>query len=127
MPSPGPTIGSLLSPLISRYHHVYILVAAFLVLAIIGTVFAIGLWQSRIFSDVNDFVAGFCRFFYSSFLKPYSGDDSGGQQDALECFYRVQVRPQASPIPAETNIWLLIRLMSTMRRARGFFVAAKTC
>lgn len=118
---------SLFASLVSRSHHVYILVAALLVLAIIGTVVAAGLWQPQILRRVHGFVAGFCRFVYSNFLKPYSGDDSLGQQDALECFYKVQVRPWASSRPAEIDTLLLVRPMSTIQRARSFFVAAKTC
>lgn len=35
-------------------------------------------------------IHAYLRFFYSSFLKPHTGDDSGSQQDALESFYRAQ-------------------------------------
>lgn len=91
MSSPGLTIASFLAPVISISNHVYILVAGLLVLGAIGAVFAIAFWKFHVFKNVNDFVAGFGRFIYSNFLKPYSGDDSLGQQDALECFYKVQV------------------------------------
>lgn len=30
------------------------------------------------------------RFFYASFLKPHTGDGNGGQQGALESFYKAQ-------------------------------------
>ncbi len=42
-------------------------------------------------------VLNFCTFFYSSFLKPHSKDDSlVGQQGALESFYKVQVHDFSS-------------------------------
>ena len=47
--------------------------------------------QSKIRLSYNQ-VLNFCTFFYSSFLKPHSKDDSlVGQQGALESFYKVQV------------------------------------
>lgn len=47
--------------------------------------------QSKIRFSYNQ-VLSFCTFFYSSFLKPHSKDDSlVGQQGALESFYKVQV------------------------------------
>ncbi|KAJ9645243.1 hypothetical protein H2199_003249 [Coniosporium tulheliwenetii] len=35
-------------------------------------------------------IHAYLPFFYSCFLKPHTGDDSGSQQDALESFYRAQ-------------------------------------
>lgn len=83
---------SFLGTQVVGWHHVYILVAAVTVLSIICGVYIVAFWRPKMVDNVNEFVAAFCRFFYASFLKPHSGDDSTGQQAALESFYKAQVR-----------------------------------
>lgn len=71
--------------------HLSILLAAVLLIAFICTVFAAAIWRPKFIQNTVNTIAGVSRFFYSSFLKPLSGDESIGQQAALESFYRVQV------------------------------------
>lgn len=71
--------------------HLSILLAAVLLVAFICTIFAAAIWRPKFIQNTVNTVAGVSRFFYSSFLKPLSGDESIGQQAALESFYRVQV------------------------------------
>lgn len=70
--------------------HLSILLAVVLLIAFICTVFAAAMWRPKFKNTINT-VVGVSRFFYSSFLKPLSVDESIGQQAALESFYRVQV------------------------------------
>ena len=44
----------------------------------------------KLFSSAKEQSLGFVRFFYASFVKPHSGDKDGGQQGALESFYKAQ-------------------------------------
>lgn len=83
---------SLLGTRAVSWHHVYILFAAFAVLSTICAVFVIAFWKPKIFDNVNEFAVAFGRFFYANFLKPHTGDESTGQQAALESFYKAQVK-----------------------------------
>lgn len=83
---------SLLGTQVVGWHHAYIFFAAVAVLSTICGVFVVAFWKPKIVENVNEFAAAFCRFFYVSFLKPHSGDESTGQQAALEGFYKAQVR-----------------------------------
>lgn len=82
---------SLLGTRAVSWHHVYILLAAFAVLSTIAGVFVIAFWKPKIVENVNEFAVALGRFFYANFLKPHSGDESTGQQAALESFYKAQV------------------------------------
>ena len=83
---------SLLRIQVVTWHHVYILFAAVAVLSIICGVFVVAFWKPKFIENVNEFIAAFGRFFYANFLKPHTGDDSTGQQAALESFYKAQVK-----------------------------------
>lgn len=90
LPSTAPTFW--LGRQVIGWHHIYILCAAVTVLSIIGGVFLVAFWKPKTVDHVYESVAAFARFFYASFLKPHTGDGSGGQQAALENFYKAQVR-----------------------------------
>jgi betaine lipid synthase len=69
--------------------HVYIAGAAFLVFALVALVLLVSSQQLK--PDLNQGVFTYLKFIYASFIKPH---DKGaeGQQDALESFYKTQVR-----------------------------------
>lgn len=83
---------SLLGTQVVSWHHIYILFAAVAVLLTICGVFVIAFWKPKIVENVNEFAIAFARFLYANFLKPHTGDESTGQQAALESFYKAQVR-----------------------------------
>lgn len=83
---------SLLGTQIVGWHHVYIIFAAVTVLSAICGVFIVAFRKPKIFDTIRDFVAASGTFLYANFLKPHSGDESTGQQAALEGFYKAQVR-----------------------------------
>ena len=74
----------------SIYH-----LSLFLVLTTIVVILLRGLAQFRPSpgsSKASSAITNFLKFFYASFLKPHSIDDTnGGQQSALESFYKAQV------------------------------------
>jgi betaine lipid synthase len=60
-------------------------------LALVAFVFAFTLRSSKDGEETSNSFGAFLRFFYASFLKPHTGDNTGnGQQDALESFYKAQ-------------------------------------
>lgn len=71
--------------------HLKILVAASSILVFLSGVFAVAFLRPKVWQDTSDAINGFGRFFYASFLKPHTGDALGGQQGALESFYKAQV------------------------------------
>ena len=96
---------SLLGTQTVSWHHVYILLAAVAVLSTIAGVFVIAFWKPKIVENVNEFTVALGRFLYANFLKPHTGDESTGQQAALESFYKAQVRI--------LNGWLTMRIELT--------------
>ena len=71
-------------------HHQIFLVGATLVL-LVGLVFAATFRPAKKEHGQDpSALSSFLRFFYASFLKPHTGDGTGGQQDALESFYKAQ-------------------------------------
>jgi hypothetical protein len=67
----------------------------------------------------------YLKFIYGCFLKPYTGDGSGSQQDALvgfECVEIYELRLNFS-----RRAFTKHRLMSTMPPGFDFFVAVRTC
>ena len=66
-------------------------IIALSMLAVLGWIFVIAFWKPKILTEAKDVIVGFWRFFYATFLKPHTGDDSTGQQAALESFYKAQV------------------------------------
>lgn len=110
--------------------HLTILLAAVLLIAFICTVFAAAIWRPKFTQNTVNTIAGVSRFFYSSFLKPLSGDESIGQQAALESFYRVQVYFGSQVLLHKTRRLTLpvsIRPMYTMRPEKDSYVGEKTC
>lgn len=83
---------SLFGTQVIAWHHAYILFAAFAVLTTICGVFVLAFWKPKIVHHVNEFAVASGRFFYANFLKPHTGDESTGQQAALESFYKAQVK-----------------------------------
>lgn len=91
MPSSSLSVLSWIESPVRGSSHFYILVAALPVLSLVCAAFAVALWKPELVQSVNDSVANIGKIVYSNFLKPHSGDDSFGQQAALESFYKVQV------------------------------------
>lgn len=69
--------------------HVYIAGVAFLVCALVALVLLASSKQVKI--DSNRGIFTYLKFIYASFLKPHD-KSAGDQQDALESFYKTQVR-----------------------------------
>lgn len=70
--------------------HLYIGGAALLVFALVALVLLVSFQQVKVNMDQGPLT--YVKFIYASFLKPHDRSGSG-QQDALESFYRTQVRP----------------------------------
>lgn len=84
-------MASLIPSIILKESYSQILLVGVAVTLLIGISFASTSKTST--SAINEQIgfSSFLKFFYASFLKPHTGDDSGnGQQDALESFYRAQ-------------------------------------
>lgn len=77
--------------------YLSIAMTAMLVLALIASVLIIFSYVSKVNAERGFF--SFVKFFYASFLKPHDPDTTGqgGQQYALESFYRTQVLSQGVP------------------------------
>lgn len=69
--------------------HVYIAGVAFLVCALVALVLLASSKQVKV--DSNSGIFTYLKFIYASFLKPHD-KSAEGQQDALESFYKTQVR-----------------------------------
>lgn len=71
--------------------YLYIFLAAFGVLALIGGALITSV-SHKTASKGTSAISNFGRFFYASFLKPHNRHGTqGGQQAALESFYNAQV------------------------------------
>ena len=68
--------------------HTYIAGTAVLVFALVGLVLLIGSQQVKI---ANTRAGPYLKFIWANFIKPHD-KQAGGQQDALESFYKTQVR-----------------------------------
>ncbi|KAJ5044962.1 hypothetical protein NUH16_001772 [Penicillium rubens] len=66
--------------------HVYIGAAAVLVFALVGLVLFVSSQQIKV---ANTGVGPYLKFIWANFLKPHD-KKAGGQQDALESFYKTQ-------------------------------------
>jgi len=71
--------------------HLKIIAAASSILFFLSGVFVIAFLKPKAWQDASEAISSFGRFFYASFLKPHTGDGLGGQQGALESFYKAQV------------------------------------
>lgn len=69
--------------------HVYIAGTAFLVAALVAVVLFLSSHRGKI--NYNSGIFPYVRFVYANFLKPHQRGGEG-QQDALESFYKTQVR-----------------------------------
>lgn len=103
--------------------HVYISGTAFLVFALVAGVLLVSSKQVKL--DMDHGILSYVKFIYSCFLKPHD-KQAEGQQDALESFYKTQVRT-AETAKAELPILMKTRPASTMPLADVFFVVARTC
>lgn len=83
--------GSIPSSLSSP--HGYIAIAAFFVSVLIVSVLIFSSQNAK--SDYNSGIWTYLKFAYASFLKPHE-KGGNGQQQALESFYKTQVRKPAS-------------------------------
>lgn len=79
-------VGSLLNGMDRQY--VYIAGTAFLVFALVTAVLLFSFRKQKV--DYNSGIFTYLKFIYATFLKPHEKGD--GQQDALESFYKTQVR-----------------------------------
>ena len=64
------------------------LAGLFVVLLVASTVI-LTVYRAKV--QLNPTVRSFYDFFYTSFIKPHEQDEGGGQQSALESFYKTQV------------------------------------
>lgn len=78
--------------LVLKDPHTQIIVAGLALTVVIGIIFAINFTNSKkiIESENPGFLASLLQFCYACFLKPHEDDGSGGQQAALESFYKAQ-------------------------------------
>lgn len=83
-------IGSLLNGVDRQY--AYIAGTAFLVFALVAAILLFSFRKQKI--DYDSGIFTYLKFIYASFLKPH--ENGGGQQDALESFYKTQVRIRSS-------------------------------
>lgn len=67
--------------------HTYIAAAGMLVFALVGLVL---LLASQQISIANTRAGPYLKFIWANFIKPHD-KKAGGQQDALESFYKTQV------------------------------------
>ncbi len=72
--------------------HLQIALAGLLVVAVIGSVALLAWRKPKINYDSS--VLSYAKFFYANFLKPHGPAGDGGQQHALESFYKTQVSSQ---------------------------------
>lgn len=76
--------------------YVYIAGTAFLVCGLVAVVHLLSSQKQKADFNKNGGLFTYVKFIYATFLKPH--DKSGnGQQDALESFYKTQVRVDESP------------------------------
>lgn len=68
--------------------HIYIAAAGMLVFALVGLVL---LLASQKLSIAKTRAGPYLKFIWANFIKPHD-KKAGGQQDALESFYKTQVR-----------------------------------
>jgi len=84
-------MASLIPNILPRDPNAQIYVVGAIILLLVGALFALNSRPSQKVDDENTSTfTSFLRFFYASFLKPHTGDGAGGQQDALESFYKAQ-------------------------------------
>ena len=85
-------MASLTPSILPKDPHSQIIIVGVILVLLIGVVFAVTFQSSKKEDEENPSgFSSFLRFFYASFLKPYTGDGLGeGQQAALESFYKAQ-------------------------------------
>lgn len=70
--------------------HTKIIAVGVALILIIGIIFALNFTSKKADQGGPGFLLSFLRFCYACFLKPHEDDGSGGQQAALESFYKAQ-------------------------------------
>jgi hypothetical protein len=107
--------------------HISIGIAAFFVCALVVSVVLLFIQKG----GLNKGVVTYAKFVYASFLKPHERDQAGqgGQQHALESFYRTQVwaDKQTHLCINQSHADSGKRQTSMMRPERHFSVAARIC
>lgn len=89
--------------------HFQIALAAAFVIAFVGSVIFFANRKPKIAAiDYDNGVLTYLRFVYASFLKPHENSGDGGQQSALESFYKTQVWMDCAVKPK--NIYTLPHL-----------------
>ncbi|TVY49827.1 hypothetical protein LOCC1_G000422 [Lachnellula occidentalis] len=85
-------MASLIPSTLSKGLHTELYLVGATLFLLVGIFFTLSLrLSSKGIEDNPSAFESFLRFFYASFLKPHSGEDTGnGQQDALESFYKAQ-------------------------------------
>lgn len=71
-----------------------IALAGLFIVLLIGTTVALTFYRSKL--ELSPTIKSFYDFFWTSFLKPHEQDEGGGQQSALESFYKTQVSSVAT-------------------------------
>ncbi|KAF2843141.1 hypothetical protein M501DRAFT_1005791 [Patellaria atrata CBS 101060] len=68
----------------------WVAASLFSVIVFVFIIFFVASLQKDNFSDTAHTIKAYLKFVYSCFLKPHTGDENGGQQAALESFYKAQ-------------------------------------
>lgn len=87
-----------------NWMHVYIAAAAVLVFALVGLVSLVSSKQIQI---ANTRAGPYLKFIWANFIKPHD-KKAGDQQDALESFYKTQVRLNNQEIASGPQLGLTV-------------------
>jgi betaine lipid synthase len=83
-------MASLIPSILPVDPHLQILAVGVGIFIIIGIVFATTLRAPQKDEEQPNAFLSLLQFIYACFLKPHDGDGAGGQQAALESFYKAQ-------------------------------------
>lgn len=79
------------SILLLKDPHAQIIAVGVAITVVVGVIFVISFAvQKKDTEEKPSFLLSLLRFCYACFLKPHDGDGLGGQQAALESFYKAQ-------------------------------------
>lgn len=94
--------GSFLNEAAQR--HASIAVSAIAVCVLVATVLLLLTGKLQKEDGNNNGLITYAKSVYAMFLKPHEGDGDGGQQGALESFYRTQVRSKKKKKEDESSL-----------------------
>lgn len=103
--------------------HVYIVGAAVLVFALVGLVLLV---SSQHIKVANTGAGPYLKFIWANFIKPHD-KKAGGQQDALESFYKTQVRSNDQELGYGSKLTVSVRPQFTMPLVAVCSVVVRTC